>query len=114
MKHTKTKPTLLLLAAAALSACLSSCDAAQPKPIPEEGEGSALIVSPSVGIKELSHGTNSNGKEYVVLGFSITPSSTTYRRFTISAAWKQSGVNKNVADYIYYEIDNTNKTFTVV
>lgn len=63
-------------------------------------------------IKEVSRGTNSSNQDYVTLSYTITPLETTYRNFTISAAWKTS-VSSSVDDYVDYSINTAAQTFTV-
>lgn len=76
-------------------------------------EDNVAIENSLLHIKELTKGTNSSGYDYVTLSYSLTPVETTYRKFTISAAWKTSGESASVDTFIQYSIDSAAQTFTI-
>ena len=108
-KKRLTALALAILASAALGSCANQAQQ-QEDPRVESG----LILSErGIHIKKLSTGTDSNGKEYVVLGYTTDPVNTTHTRFDVGVSFKESGATGSPTDYVSATIDTANKTVRI-
>ena len=88
-------------------------------PQPNDG-GEYIVEKPSIAIRKLSSGTNSNDNPYVTFGYTITPSNASDRSIITTLSWlSYTGIadtdyyDSHIGDYLTVSVDESNTTITV-
>lgn len=112
MKKTKIiAASLAAFAILGLAGCQSSGQG--QKAIEETAVSCPTIVENGIRIRMLSTGTDVDGKEYITVGYTLTPSNTTHTRIDASVAFKDSGVSGTASDYVTATVDTSAQTVKI-
>lgn len=111
------KKTKILAASLAAFAILGLAGCQSPgqgqKAIEETAVSCPTIVENGIRIRMLSTGTDVDGKEYITVGYALTPSNTTHTRIDASVAFKDSGVSGTASDYVTATVDTSAQTVKI-
>lgn len=110
----KTKLIALALSAMAASV-LAACGTAQQDIVPEINEiGEGLVAhQDGIQIRRLSNGTDTDGKPYFIVGYSLTPANTTHTDFTVGVTFQDQNASGSPTDYVTATIDLNAKTVKI-
>ncbi len=88
-------------------------------PQPNDG-GEYIVERPSIAVRKLSSGTNSNDNPYVTFGYTITPSNASDRSLITTLSWvTYNGIDdtdyydSHIGDYLTVSVNESNNTITV-
>lgn len=88
---------------------------------PQSDNGEELILKqPSIAVRKLSSGTNSDSNPYVTFGYTITPSNASDRSIITTLSWlSYTGIDdpdyydSHISDYLTVSVSEANSTITL-
>lgn len=85
----------------------------QPAPETEDTEGVNVLSSSKMNIKKTASGTDTDGRPYVTMSYTLLPANTTDTSISAQVAWTDGSIQADASVYLKAELDYVNQTLKV-
>ncbi len=109
----KKSKLLIMACSLLLTAGLCSCGETTVPPTQDASETGLIVHEAGIKIKKLSTGTDTDGKPYIVVGYSVTPADTTHVHFLVDVDFQDANAVGTATDYVTATIDESAKTIKI-
>lgn len=99
---------------------LTACNGVKNVDPQSDNDEEFILKQPSIAVRKLSSGTNSDSNPYVSFGYTITPSNASDRSIITTLSWlSYTGIedtdyyDSHINDYLTVSVDESNTTITV-
>lgn len=99
---------------------LTACNGVKNVDPQSDNDDELILKQPSIAVRKLSSGTNSNSNPYVTFGYTITPSNASDRSIITTLSWlSYTGIedtayyDSHINDYLTVSVSEENSTITL-
>lgn len=109
----KKRKLFIMACSALIAAGLCSCGETTVPPIDDAANPGIVVHEAGIKVRKLSEGTDTDGKPYIVVGYTLTPSDTTHVHFFLTVAFQNENAAGTATDYVTATIDESAKTVKI-
>lgn len=109
----KKRKLFIMACSTLIAAGLCSCGETTVPPIDDAANPGIVVHEAGIKVRKLSEGTDTDGKPYIVVGYTLTPSDTTHVHFFLTVAFQDQNAVGTATDYVTATIDESAKTVKI-